>query len=247
MQIAHVLQSSYCTKMSSSPYFQLIKLHREGEKERSYLQMIPFPQSSCYRNGARKCAQTQVAHWWQSREDRWQVEERNENTHREGRILTKSGCSQGEQTDLVGRKQSETPPFRCFVGWKYSGASRDILQEVVFQDHYLSLPSSALTASTPLHRWPMSTRYSHRVDESSHSKPNSAYHQCLGSLQSWPGDPPSGLKCLRLEGIQPLSALSALRAENKNLPSLSARTEAQYKETHRQQHSMESPDLGLCA
>ena len=78
-------------------------------------------------------------------------------------------------------------------------------------------------------------------------KSSSVYHQCLGSLQGWPGDCPSGLKCLRLEGIQLLSALSTHRAEKKNLPSLRAWMEAQCMGICRQQHSTESPVLGLSA
>lgn len=39
MQITHELQSSYCTKMSPSPCFRLEKLHQEGERERSCLQL----------------------------------------------------------------------------------------------------------------------------------------------------------------------------------------------------------------
>lgn len=78
-------------------------------------------------------------------------------------------------------------------------------------------------------------------------KSSSVYHQSFGSLQGWPGDSPSGLKCLWLEGIQLLSALSALGAEKKNLPCLSAWMEAQCKEIHRQQHSTESLVRGLSA
>lgn len=72
-------------------------------------------------------------------------------------------------------------------------------------------------------------------------------HRCLGSLQTWPGDTPSGLKCLQLEGIQLLSTLPSPRAEKKILPSLSARTEALCREICRQKHSTESPVLGFCA
>lgn len=55
IQIIHALQISHCTKMSFS-YFQSIKLHQEGERERSYLQMVLFSPNSSYRYCARKCA-----------------------------------------------------------------------------------------------------------------------------------------------------------------------------------------------
>lgn len=143
MQITHAAGFLLCHSVLTS-FFQFIKLHCEGK-------ILLRNGDGCYRCGARKCAWTQVDHWWQFREGRWQEEKMR--THTQWRWYPdQSGWSQGGQTDLVGQKCSETPPFKCLLRWKCRSASGDILWEVSRDRvRLLSSASSALIASTPLH------------------------------------------------------------------------------------------------